>query len=342
MSDYLIRETTLTRMADKVRTLSGETEQLTPEQMIDLLGIQRDYFLDCINFLAENGANVPENPTMAQIVEIMETLQISSVGKIPKFTYVTSDGSSGGFSMFTENSEDPNDETVNYQIKFFKSGTLTFTQDPGQIDIFMVGGGGGGGPYNHGAGGGGGYTLTVTQTPIVGDSYEIIIGAGGAAGANGGSTTAFGISVEGGGAGGTSGGSGGSGGGGSGATGRHNVHPWTERKGGNGGTDGADGAPGTYRHYGSGSLDDIEDTAYAGGAGQKSQGKGGTTRAFGETTGELYAGGGAGSASDATYTYSGIAGSVTTNSGNNTGRGGNANSAGLPGIVIIRNSRTVS
>lgn len=120
--------------------------------MIDLLGIQGDYFLDCINFLVENGADVPENPTMAQMVEIMGTLQISSVGKIPKFTYVTSDGSSGGFSMFTENPEAPDDETVNYQIKFLKSGTLTFTQDPGQIDIFMVGGGGSGGYFDGGSG----------------------------------------------------------------------------------------------------------------------------------------------------------------------------------------------
>ena len=126
------------------------------------------------------------------------------------------------------------DGNGNWRVKFLSSGTLTFTEDPGPVDVFLVGGGGGGSSYTYnkgnamrrgGAGGGGGYTLTDSGTLEKG-SYEIIIGAGGAGGAavnsastgnpgaDGGDTTAFDLTANGGKKGSTYlGGDGGSGGG---------------------------------------------------------------------------------------------------------------------------------
>ena len=78
--------------------------------------------------------------------------------------------------------------------EFTSTGTFTVPSNCTAVEVFMVGGGGGGGGvtcatnYWTGAGGGGGggvirRTLSVTA----GASYTVTIGAGGAAGTNGGS-----------------------------------------------------------------------------------------------------------------------------------------------------------
>ena len=86
----------------------------------------------------------------------------------------------------------------------------------GKIHVMLFGGGGGGGAqsskYYHGGGGGGGGHMVETDVDVnPGQSYPIIIGAGGSpgtseatgtAGGKGGSTTAFGFTAEGGGGGG--------------------------------------------------------------------------------------------------------------------------------------------
>ena len=121
---------------------------------------------------------------------------------------------------------DANAETVifpsNTVIKMTQSGTLTVTE-PGEIEILLVGGGGGGGsgsnPY-WGGGGGAGGLIHKSELFLTNGVYNIVIGAGGAIGANGGTTTAFGMTAWGGGHGATGGGenaaSGASGGGGAG------------------------------------------------------------------------------------------------------------------------------
>lgn len=189
---------------------------------------------------------------------------------VPKFTYT------GQYNQ--------RDDGV---VELLTSGTLTFL-NPAVIDIFCVGGGGRGGTprpinpkYAYGASGGaGGYTATARKKSVTG-SYNITIGNGSTQSDIAGETTSFGtiLSAEGGASGhvGTvssaahnavlTGKNGGSGSGG-GVSGNSNF--------GTGGSDGGNGEQG----YPDG---------VTGGIGQ-----GTTTREFGEATGKLYAGGGAG------------------------------------------------
>lgn len=227
------------------------------------------------------------------------------------------------------------DQSGNWRIKFLSSGTLTFTSlNSTTIDVFCVGGGGSGG--GQGFGGGGGYTTTATVNVTIGTDYQIIIGAGGISvagnprnkGNDGEASSAFGI-IANGGQGGKSwfqqgAGDGSNGGSGGGATGGKNAFPNTD--GGTGGTNGSNGGASQY---------------WAGGTGQ-----GTTTREFGESNGDIYAGGGGGWGSIVGLGGNGGGGAGNGTSGNNnTGGGGGAASdttptgAGGSGIVIIRNAR---
>lgn len=228
------------------------------------------------------------------------------------------------------------DGSGNWRVKFLTSGTYTPNKAT-TIDVFLVGGGGGGSQYDAtyggGAGGGGGYTKTVKNITVsAGSTYSIVIGAGGGGATtranSGGSTTAFGNTANGGqGAQVYTGGNGGSGGGSS----------WTDSTAAQiaGGSNGGNGASGSN----------------SGGTGQ-----GTTTREFGESSGTLYAGGGAGSQA---Y-HDTVSGSGGSGGGGNTGKSGTANTggggggsgswpnagvsnwspgSGGSGIVVIRNAR---
>ena len=277
--------------------------------------------------------------TATKTVTITTDYSVSiSFNAIPDFTYT------GDFEIVNDSDEPIATSQGNWKIRFLTSGTLTFTALNGAengIDVFLVGGGGSGangcedsdGTYRSTYGGGGGYTKTVRGVRIsTNTDYAITVGAGGASasaisqsGHDGGSTSAFGATVNGGkGAVGFtgsswtgSGGNGGSGGGGA---------------SGNGGSDGADGSGVSY------------------GKGQKT-----TTREFGEAGGNLYSGGGGGAANGAGGAGGGGGGCPTASGSNgvdgtaNTGGGGGAGSrlaypsthsgAGGSGIVIIRNKR---
>ena len=231
---------------------------------------------------------------------------------------------------YTGNSQLIDDGNGNWRIKFLTSGTLTLTSlgiGTSKIDVFLVGGGAGG--AGSGAGGGGGYTKTVKKVSVtLKSSNAIVIGAGGNADENGGSSSAFGYSVSGGKTGNFDGGDGGSGGG-------SGFRKQELASAGSGGSDGSNGGNGYYN----------------GGTGQ-----GTTTREFGEASGTLYAGGGGGGGNNygpASVCYpggtggagGGGAGGRTEGSAGetNTGGGGGGTSgvlyAGGSGIVIIRNAR---
>ncbi|MDD3186976.1 MAG: InlB B-repeat-containing protein [Bacilli bacterium] len=219
------------------------------------------------------------------------------------------------------------DGNGNWRIKFLTSGTFTPKVDF-TIDAFLVGGGGGG-CSQYGGGGGGGYTATHSSIAITKNTaYTITRGSGGGLNRTGGTTTAFGYSVSGGKPGVTwNGGNGGSGGGG------HS----NDAVGGNGGSNGGNGG---------------SSAGNAGGTGQ-----GTTTREFGERTGTLYSGGGAGGGIHLKYnggsggSGGGAHGSVTlTYATANTGGGGGGGNGydtlssayatgGASGIVVIRNHR---
>lgn len=232
-------------------------------------------------------------------------------------------GGSGGVPQFTYTGtyEYIDDGGGNWRIKFMTSGIFTPLKAM-TIDTFLVGGGGGGmsGEKNPtdsnklaGSGGGGGKTVTVKSVTLTANTgYSIAVGAGGNVGTDGSTTTAFGNSADGGKKGYKSGniyygGAGGSGGG---------------CQLGNGGSNGSAGAS-------NGSFG-------IGGAGQ-----GTTTREFGESTGELYAGGGGGSYNK-TAPYSGGAGGGGNGyaaGADNYGGGGGCNAKGGSGIVIIRKAK---
>lgn len=237
---------------------------------------------------------------------------------------------------YTGSHEKIDDGSGNWRIKFKSSGTLKFTnlgKWDGKLDVFCVGGGGSGGGV--GFGGGGGYTTTETKDVVEGVSYQIVIGAGGAGvagnatvkGNDGGTTSAFGVSANGG-QGGKSwsqqgAGEGSGGGSGGGATGGKNGQ--ANVAGGAGGTDGSNGGASQY---------------WSGGAGQ-----GTTTREFGESSYGVYAGGGGGWGSTVGDGGNGGGGAGNGTSGKpNTGGGGGAangttTGAGGSGIAVIRNHR---
>lgn len=187
------------------------------------------------------------------------------------------------------------DGSGNWRIKFYTSGVLTWLSDTHSIDVFLVGGGGGGGT----SGGGGGYTSTTKKVGIKkNESVTVTIGAGGAGGKfslgyfregyNGGTTKFGALSAQGGYGGknngglGADGGDGGSGGGAAGGPWTNGLQP--EDAKGDGGSDGKNGDISRYH-----TTDPIADVIAYGGRGQ-----GSTTREFGETSGELYSGGGGG------------------------------------------------
>lgn len=221
-----------------------------------------------------------------------------------------------------------------WNIRILTSQSVTLLQ-AGEIDVFCVGGGGGG----YWGGGGGGYTKTSAVSVAASETYSIVIGSGGSRGTDGGNTTAFSLTANGGkGSSSTAnspGGAGGSGGGGCGN--------YSGATGGTGGSNGSDGQAGGNKTSG---------TFTAGGIGQ-----GTTTREFGEDAGDLYAGGGGGGkANGATFGTGGEGGganggqSALPNTGGGGGGGtyGTSSSAfsdagsGGSGIVIIRNHREVA
>lgn len=265
--------------------------------------------------------------TSSKIVTIQADYAVAiSFNTIPEFTYT---GGPGSFEIVSDADEPITTSQGDWKIRFLTSGTLTFTNLNGAdagIDVFCVGGGGGGKTFsttNVGPGGGGGYTATGRGISVeVGVPYQIEIGAGGSgakiyteASLDGGSTSAFGITANGG-KGIPAGGVPAGGKGGDGGSGGASIVP-NANVPLSGGTDGGDGgAYGTYK----------------GGVGQ-----GTTTREFGAPSGRLYASGGS-----CKSTAAGDNGADNTGDGGGGGGGSNYGGKGGSGIVIIRNAREVA
>ena len=172
-------------------------------------------------------------------------------------------------------------------VELLTSGTLVFL-DPAVIDIFCVGGGGrGGNPKSLGvgvfygaSGGAGGYTATARKQAVTG-SYNITVGNGSTQSAVAGEMTSFGTLLS-------------AAGGNSGHVGSVSSSTGNDVIAGKDGGSGSGGGVSNSSKYGAGGSDGgngeqgFPDRA-TGGSGQ-----GTTTREFGEATGKLYAGGGAG------------------------------------------------
>ena len=175
----------------------------------------------------------------------------------------------------------------------------------GDFDIFLIGGGGGGGgvglnAHAQGAGGAGAYVAFMQNIPLIRKSYVCTIGQGGAGGGrmsfggDGGATSFDRYSVNGGGGGGTAesypatikGGSGGTGGGAGGYVRDTSTGGITSQEffpGSDGGSNGSDG----YGNY----ETSLHDAILLGG-----DGDGLSKYLFGNTTYDLYCGGGGGGA----------------------------------------------
>ena len=268
----------------------------------------------------------------SQTVSITASGQNKSVSlsynKIPAFTYT------GQYKIVNDSGTEISETTTNnWNIRLLTSGTLTFTDLRGTsaIDLFLVGGGGGSNSKTvsthygtvHSGGGGGGYTKTQKSVSVSANSaISVSIGAGGGAGSSGGTTTVkvngSSYSASGGAAGGapywngsnTVCGAGGSGGSGGGAASSGGF------AGGSGGSNGGNG---------SGGRSNVFPTSSAG------SGQGTTTRAFGESSGELYSYGGSGGGGTPP-----VVGTLAAN----TGHGGQGSGgSGYSGIAIIRGHR---
>lgn len=185
------------------------------------------------------------------------------------------------------------------QVTFTSSQNWTVPEDVYDIQVFLVGGGGY--SYANSWGSCGGYTKTQEMTVAPGQVIPVVIGAGGSGKrSTPGGASSFGTVSVNGGDGGLRNAHGGSGGGSPG-----NAY-WVEA--GNGGSDGGDGGR-RERPFGDGVVDDA-DIDFG-------KGQGTTTRAFGEPTGTLYAGGGGGTG----YSYNGNSSSYYNGRGD-AGAGG--------------------
>lgn len=229
---------------------------------------------------------------------------------------------------------------------FTSSGTFTVPKGVKSAEVFLVGGGGSGVMV---CGGGGGFTATSKLTVIPYDTIQVQIGAGGAGKSGGfnnpGGDTSFGSTVSKGAdntrtrytnLGGQQGACNGGSGGGNPSSGSP-LKPCP----GNGGSNGGNGGSGFIGEF---------TTNVPGGIGQ-----GTTTRAFGESDGTLYAGGGGGNGlyfsessgsggsggggrggwGDWTQTGWGP-GNGSANTGGGGGGGYNCPGSGGSGIAIIR------
>lgn len=237
---------------------------------------------------------------------------------------------------------------VKYQVHTFASSGQFSIPHHGHVEVLVVGGGGGGGSGSwprYGGGGGAGGVVYKSELFLTNGVYNIVIGAGGAIGVNGGATTAFGMTAWGGGCGATGGGanaaSGASGGGGAG------HQDWTTAVTAN--TKGAEAnaaytnAPYCNLGYaGSASPYASECSGAGGGAGgpagagtpDSSNGthlaKPGAAYVCSITGSDVaYAGGGSGRAWNTFYKIAG-------GGSGSYGGGGDSGGAGGPGVVIIR------
>lgn len=226
--------------------------------------------------------------------------------KVPDYTYT------GNAEWYDEK------KTI---LKLKTSGVLTLTKDC-IADVFCVGGGGGGNGsnststnyhYHSGGGGGGGYTKTQRVSFTKQTQYQAIIGAGGsgasknAFGGEGGTTSINEVSAEGGKS--------------------SNKYSGQLSGGGYGGSGGGSGYP--SKEYAHGGGDGGSNGSNGSGYNVVGVGQGTTTKAFGDSDGELFAGGGG--AGDAMGTNS----SINYKSGiGGSGGGGNGADSGQ------RNART--
>ena len=284
--------------------------------------------------ITDKGVSTASDATFQTMADNIHALSTAPTFKVPV---------AGTDFLYNGNYQIIDDASGNWRIKLLSSGTFKFLKSF-PVDLFLVGGGAGGAYGStgssttgcYGRGGCGGYTKTIkNKTFAINSDILVTIGAGGVINKGSGGASIFGSSA-------------------------YQADGGTYDQGGSGGgngrgaagSDGADGNPNTTES----GFDYIQARTYG-------KGQGTTTREFGESTGDLYSGGGGGCNSGAPGAGGGGAGGTRSDNGNkrsgdgtsgtaNTGGGGGASgyhtygsgSVGTPGtggsgIIIIRNKR---
>ena len=304
------------------------SEKYTPDIDMNILayvdGIEKDAYPNSCNYITKlkgyNGnTEVDITGSYALCDRETNTWQILVKGLVKKVVvnFIYQPGAPA--FTYTGDFKIENGDTIDWKIYLLTSGTLTFTDETPNIDVFLVGGGGAGasGVWSSGyvqvnrrsGGAGSGYTLTKKDVSLaINTSYNIIIGAGGTSNAkntytDGTATSAFSFTANGGK-----------------GTSRDGEH----YKGGNGGSGGGN--------------ENYEGATDGGGGTNAGTGQGTTTREFGESQEKLYATGGSGVSKNDGQPNTGDGGSggrYADSSGGKIGSGGNGGS----GIVVIRSHK---
>ncbi|HYD66998.1 hypothetical protein [Azospirillum sp.] len=224
---------------------------------------------------------------------------------------------------------------------FTTPGTYTFTVPAGVTSLSAVAvGGGGGGNNSYGTGGGGGGLRYVSNLAVIpGQQITLVVGSGGAPGANGGSSslgsfiTAYGGQCGGNGVGGLGGAGVGGTGGGTGGQGGYSINGAGAFAGGGGGAAGYTGNGGRGAGFGPSNTasDGLLATAGSGGGGAGGEfcGNGGPSNYFGSGGGGVgLAGPGASGAIAGTYARGGGGGGGSGGANGAMRDGAGANGSG--------------
>lgn len=87
MSEYLIQDTTLTGIADKIRPLLGLTGTMTPEQMQTNLTTEQANITAALAALAKKGVEVPAGANSNALAGLIAAIEAGG-GKIEKGVYI--------------------------------------------------------------------------------------------------------------------------------------------------------------------------------------------------------------------------------------------------------------
>ena len=304
------------------------SDKYTPDIDMNILayvdGIEKDAYPNSCNYITKlkgyNGnTEVDITGSYAVCDRETNTWQILVKGLVKKVVvnFIYQPGSPA--FKYTGKFKIENGDTTDWKIYLLTSGTLTFTDETPNIDVFLVGGGGAGasGVWASGyvqvkrrsGGAGSGYTLTKKDISLdINTSYKIIIGEGGTSNAentytDGTATSAFSFTAKG---------------------GKGTKRDGEHYKGGDGGSGGGN--------------EGYEGATDGSGGTNSGTGQGTTTREFGESQGKLYATGGSGISKKDGQPNTGDGGSggrYADSSGGKIGSGGNGGS----GIVVIRSHK---
>ncbi len=107
MAEYLIQDTTLTGIADKIRPLLGLTGTMTPEQMQTNLTTEQANITAALAALTEKGVEVPEGANSNALAGLIAAIEAGGGAKISTGTF-TGAGNADALTVQHNLGETPN------------------------------------------------------------------------------------------------------------------------------------------------------------------------------------------------------------------------------------------